>query len=153
MEKLTKEQALAKIDELKKYVECDDVEKEEKVVGLEIKSIWGGVKFKSTKTTIKEAVIEAVGTGADLTDADLRGADLTDADLTDADLTGANLTGANLRDADLTGANLRDADLTDADLTDAELHNAKFYGRGGNRVLKKSQLESFLGALGFIIEE
>jgi uncharacterized protein YjbI with pentapeptide repeats len=188
MTKLTKEQALAKIEELKKYV--DDVEtKVEKSVGIAIKSRWAGatVVYQSTKTTMREAVVEAVESGADLSGADLRdanlyGADLRDADLRDADLRnanlrsadlrsadlrsanlrgadlcsanlrGADLCSANLRDADLRDANLRDADLRDANLRDAELQNAKFYGKGGTKVLKRSQLPDFVGALGFIIE-
>jgi uncharacterized protein YjbI with pentapeptide repeats len=158
MTKLTKEQALAKIEELKKYV--DDVEtKVEKSVGIAIKSRWAGatVVYQSTKTTMREAVVEAVESGADLSGADLRdanlyGADLRDADLCDADLRSADLCSANLSDANLSGANLSGADLCDADLRRAELQNAKFYGRGGTKVLKRSQLPDFLAALGFIIE-
>jgi hypothetical protein len=52
-------------------------------------------------TNLREAVIEAVGS-----DADLGGADLRD----------ANLRNANLGDADLRDADLRDADLRGADL-------------------------------------
>ena len=137
--KLTKEEALKKIEELKKYVADEDNKKEEKVVGVEIMSRFGGVKFKSIKTTFKEAVIEGK---ANLCDANLCGADLCDADLRDA-----NLCGANLRDADL-----RDADLCGADLCGAELQNAKFFGRGGTKVIKKANLEGFLGALGFVLE-
>ena len=50
-------------------------------------------------------------------------------------------------------ANLSDADLSGADLRGAELQNAKFYGRGGTIVIKKANLEGFLGALGFKLEE
>jgi len=179
MKELTKEQALAKIEELKKYVDQVDV-KTDKPIGIAIKSRYDEniVIYQSTKPTLKEAVIEAVKNGADLTSADLSGADLsganltvanlTDADLTSADLTVANLTvanlsradlsgadlsGANLTDANLSRADLSDADLTDADLTDAELQNAKFYGKGGDKELKRSQLVDFLHALGFNIVE
>ena len=58
---------------------------------------------------------------------------------------------AYLRDANLSGANLSDANLSDADLSYAELNNAKFYGKGGTKELKRSQLPDFLGALGFKI--
>ena len=115
--KLTKEEALAKIEELKKYVD-DQPKKETKTVGVQIKTPFGTVLFQSTKTTVKEAVLEAVGSGADL----------SGADLIDADLIGANMSGA-------------------------ELASAKFYGKGGTRKLKRSQLPDFLGALGFVIEE
>jgi hypothetical protein len=121
--KMTKDEALKKIEELKKYVEKEEKE----TTKLEIKSIWGNVLFESEKSTIREAVIERLESDA-------------------------NLRGADLRDADLSDANLRGADLRDADLRDAELNCAKFYGRGGDKVLKKSQLPDFLGALGFIVE-
>ncbi len=170
---ITKEQVLNNLDEVKKYIAEAETKKEDKIVGICIKSIFGSVKFQSTKTTYSEAVIEAITSGADLCganlsgadlrganlcDANLRDADLRDADLRDADLRGANLSGADLCDADLRGANLCDAnlcgaDLCDADLRGAELNCAKFYGRGGTKPLKRSQLPNFLGALGFVIED
>ena len=118
---------------------------EAKTLGISIKSRWaeGTIVFQSTKTTIREAVIEAVNSKADL-----RGADLSR-----ADLRGADLNGADLREANLSGANLSGANLSGADLRRAELQNAKFYGRGGTRPLKRSQLPDFLRALGFVIEE
>ena len=137
--KLTKEQAIEKIEELKKFVAKQDNKVEEKVIGLAIKNRWiGSIIFQSTKTTYKEAVAERLAIGADLS-----GADLSDADLSDA----------NLRDANLSDANLIGADLSGADLSGAELNCAKFYGKGGTKPLKRSQLPAFLGALGFIIED
>ena len=101
--------------------------------------------------------------GADLRDADLCGANLRNTDLCGADLCGANLFGANLfgtdlRGADFCGADLRDADFCGADLRDADfcgadLMNTKFYGKGGTKKLKKSQVETFLKALGFVVED
>jgi len=76
-----------------------------------------------TATTVKEAVVAAVATKANLRDADLGGAYLRGANLRDADLGGANLGGAYLR-----GANLRDADLGDADLGGADLRDANLGG-------------------------
>jgi len=162
---MTKEEALKKIEELKKYVSEED-KKVEKVVGVCIKTRLGSVIFQSTKTTYKEAIIEkgnadlsdanlygAYLYGANLSNADLSNADLSDADLSDANLYGANLYGANLRDADLYGANLRGANLYGANLYGAELCNAKFYGRGGTKKLTKAQLPDFLNALGFQIED
>ena len=145
---ITKEQVLNNLDEVKKYIAEAETKKEDKVVGITIKSVFGSIRFQSTKTTYKEAVVEAIASGADLSNADLRGADLSNADLRDADLRGADLSNADLR-----GADLRGADLSNADLRDAELASAKFYGRGGTKPLKRSQLPSFLGALGFIIED
>ena len=107
---ISKEQALAKIEELKNYVSELDKKKEEKVVGIAVMSRFSGIKFQSTKTTFKEAVVEGK-------------------------------------------ANLRDADLCGTDLRNTELQNAKFYGRGGTKVIKKANLGGFLRALGFVLEE
>jgi hypothetical protein len=127
-------------EEVKEIIKQNTTPVEEKKVGIAINSRYGGIKFQSTKTTFKEAVIEGK---ANLSGANLSGANLSGANLSDANLSGANLSGANLSDADLSGA----------DLSGAELNCAKFYGRGGTKPLKRSQLPSFLGALGFIIEE
>ena len=155
---ITKEQVLNNLDEVKKYIAEAETKKEDKVVGIAIKSVLGSIRFQSTKTTYKEAVVEAVASNADLRDAnlscaDLSGANLSCANLSDADLRDANLSCANLSGADLRGADLSCADLSGADLRDADLNCAKFYGRGGTKPLKRSQLPSFLGALGFIIED
>ena len=121
MSKLTKEQALAKIEELKKYVDQVDVETDKPIA---INSRYdGSIIYQSTKPTLRGVVVEAVGKGANLRD-------------------------ANLRDANLIGAN-----LIGADLSSAELQNAKFYGKGGAKELKRSQLVDFLHALGFNIVE
>ena len=129
---ITKEQVLSNLDEVKKYVseiEEDKNKKETKKINIQIKNRFtGSIIFESEKTTWKEATEEAKNSGADL-----RGADLS---------------GANLHEADLSGANLHGADLRGA-----ELCNAKFYGKGGTKKLKKSQLPDFLAALGFVIEE
>ncbi len=165
---ITKEQVLNNLDEVKKYIAEAETKKEEKITCIAIKSIFGSVKFQSSKTTFREALYEAIESDADLSDANLsdanlrganlrganiRGANIRGADLSGADLRDADLSGADLRDADLSGADLRDADLSDANLSDAELGCAKFYGRGGTKPLKRSQLPSFLGALGFVIED
>jgi len=179
---ITKEEILANLEEVKKYVsEIETEKKETKKISIQIKNRWtGSIIFESEKTTYKEAIeqsktqnngifmrganlsganlSDADLSDADLRDADLRGAnlsdaDLSDADLSDADLRGANLSGANLSDADLSDADLRGADLSGANLSDAELYRALFYGRGGTKPLKRSQLPAFLAALGFVIEE
>ena len=79
--KMTKEEALEKIEELEKYVKQEETKKAK----LEIKTFAGTVLWESEKTTIKEAVEEAVEEGANLGGADLRGANLE----------GAYLRGAN----------------------------------------------------------
>ena len=69
---------------------------------IQIKHRWtNAVLYELEVETLREAVIKAVKSGANLSDANLR----------DADLSGADLRGADLRDV-----NLRDADLRDADL-------------------------------------
>ena len=104
---------------------------------IEIKTCAGSILYTSEKATLREAVIEAVGEGANLSG---------------ANLCGANLCDANLRDANLRNADLRDADLSGANLRGAELNCAKFYGRGGTQQLTKQQVPMFLEALGFIIK-
>ena len=109
---ITKKEVLENIEQVKKNIEESEKEsKTEKVVGIEIRSIFGNVIFRSTKTTFVEAI----------------------------------------RDAYLSKADLREADLRGANLREAELMSAKFYGKGGTKQLKKSQLPDFLGALGFVI--
>jgi len=123
---ISKEQVLANIEEVKKYVSEIEAEKkkETKKINIKIKNRWNGsIIFESEKTTYKEAVKEAKNNNVSL----------RDADLSDADLYGADLCGANL--------------------SDAELYKATFYGEGGNKKLKRSQLTDFLAALGFVIEE
>jgi len=70
---------------------------------IQIKSVFGKILFEFEKedNTIKQTLIEAVSSGADLRGADLRGADLRGADLRDANLRGANLRGADLSQKDI----------------------------------------------------
>jgi len=149
---ITKEQVLNNLDEVKKYIAEAENKKEEKIIGIAIKNRWtGSIIFQSTKTTYKDAIIEKGG--ADLRGANLRGANLSDADLRGANLSDADLRGANLSGANLSYADLRGANLSGANLSDADLQNVKFYGRGGSKPLKRSQLPDFLMALGFVIED
>ena len=124
MKKLTKEQALEKIEQLKKYV---SEKEQEETKGFVIKN-WkdGSEIYVSKADNVREAVIEAVKEGADLYEADLRGAKLCG-----AELSGANLYEANLREADLYGANLHEANLCGAYLHEANLCGAKNYSEQG----------------------
>ena len=90
---------------------------------IEIKSVFGSVLFKFEKenNSIKDTLIEAVNSGANVRGANLYGADLGGADLYGADLGGADLGGADLRGANLYGADLRGANLYCADLGGADL--------------------------------
>jgi len=149
--KITREQVLDNLEDVKKYIQEAETKKEEKVVGIEIRNRWtGDIIFQSTKTTFKEAVEEGK---ADLYGANLYGANLRGANLYGADLRGANLYGADLYEADLREANLRGADLYGADLSEANLYEAKFYGKGGTTKIKKEGIDNFLKALGVIVEE
>jgi uncharacterized protein YjbI with pentapeptide repeats len=96
---------------------------------IEIKHRYtNNVLFACDLGTIKEAVVKAVSSGANLRGANLYGADLRGANLRGADLYGADLRGANLYGADLRGANLRGADLYGADLRGANLYGADLRG-------------------------
>ena len=87
---------------------------------IEIKSIWGSVLFTCEDNSVKEALLGAVKSGANLRSANLYGADLYGADLRSANLRSADLYGANLRSANLYRANLRSADLSGANLSGAK---------------------------------
>ena len=101
---------------------------------MKITTITGAILFEDEKECLKDTVVHAVKSGADLRYADLRyaelscaylsGADLRDANLGGADLRCAHLSGADLRDAYLSGADLRRAELSGADLRNAELRDA-----------------------------
>ena len=96
---------------------------EEKKIKIEIKNRFTGkilFEYEKVNNTIKETVVEAVKSGADLGGAYLGNAYLGGANLRGADLRGADLRGAYLRGADLRGAYLRGADLRGADLGGAE---------------------------------
>jgi hypothetical protein len=83
--------------------------------------------------TVKECLLNALESGANLWGANLQYAKLQDADLQGAnlwraDLHGADLQYAKLQDADLQGANLQYAKLQDADLQGANLWRANLQG-------------------------
>ena len=131
---------LSKDEALKKYVADEETKSSKK---LQILNQNGEVIYESEKTTLKEAVVEAVSRGANLGRADLRGANLG----------GANLGKANLRGANLGEADLWGADLWGADLGGAELMNAKFTGKGGKTRIKKSHIDDFFKALGIVVDD
>ena len=90
-----------------------------------ITSVSGQLLFEYEKeeNTVKDTLMKAIESGANLCGADLYGADLRC-----AVLSGANLYGADLRCADLYGADLRCANLSGADLRCADLYGANLYG-------------------------
>ena len=71
---------------------------------LQIKSLAGSLLFESEAESLRELLVGAVKSRADLSRADLSGADLSGADLYGADLSGADLYGADLSRANLSGA-------------------------------------------------
>jgi hypothetical protein len=97
---------------------------------IEIKHRFTGVVIYSCDVSddeprpLRAAVVQAIGTRANLADANLARANLADANLADANLAGANLADANLADAYLADANLAGANLADANLADAYLADA-----------------------------
>ena len=93
---------------------------------MEIKRITGELTFRDNSQLIKEAVINAILKGANLS-----WADLSEAYLSEANLRGANLTGANLSEANLSGANLSEANLSGANLRGANLRDANLSGAKG----------------------
>ena len=112
---------------------------------IKIRDRWDSEKiiFSGDYGSLRECVVEAVKSradlsganlsranlsGADLFGADLSGADLSRADLSGANLSMANLSGANLFGADLFGANLYRAKLSGADLSGANLFGADLFG-------------------------
>ena len=74
------------------------------------------VIFSDESGTIKEALLNAIKEGVDLSEADLSGVKLSGANLSEANLSGANLSGANLYGANLSRVNLSGANLSGADL-------------------------------------
>ena len=78
------------------------------------------ILFEMEAEFFRQAVEEAVKTGADLSGADLSGANLPGADLSGADLSRADLSGADLSGVNLSGANLYRANLSGANLSDTK---------------------------------
>jgi len=94
---MTKQEVLENLDQVKNYIKEIESVKESKKVNITIKNRWtGDIIWESEKTTYKEAVEDAIKSGADLSEADLSGADLSGADLSEADLSGADLSEADL---------------------------------------------------------
>jgi len=127
------------------------------MIKIEIKNRFTGnilFEYSNDNATIKDAVIKALKSGADLYGANLRGANLYGADLYGANLygadlyganlRGANLYGANLRGANLYGANLRGANLRGADLRGADLYGADLYGAKIKKAIVFSGLYQYI---------
>ena len=111
---ITKNEVLDNLEEVKKYVSEIETKKE----GIAILNRHNDeVIFQSTKTTMKEAVEEAVEKSANLKSANLKYANLKDANLEYANLESANFKGANLEYANFKGANFENANLKDAKTT------------------------------------
>jgi hypothetical protein len=92
---------------------------------INIVSRWSGkVLFSIAAASLKDAVLAAIKSGADLSGANLSGANLSGANLSGADLSRANLYGADLSGADLSGADLSRANLYGANLSGANLSGA-----------------------------
>jgi hypothetical protein len=96
---------------------------------IEIKNRWNdSILFAAEAADMREAVIKACSSGANLSGAYLSGAYLSGAYLSGANLSGAYLYGAYLESANLSGANLSGAYLSGAYLSGANLYGANLYG-------------------------
>jgi uncharacterized protein YjbI with pentapeptide repeats len=133
--KLTKDEVLENIDEVRKYVEEIDLKKDVKKVGFTIKTNLGSVIFESEKTSCGEAVLDAIESGADLSDANLSYTDLRGANLSGADLSYTNLRGADLSGANLSYTNLRGAktEYATVNFSSSEYEQAKQFVEGLRR--------------------
>ena len=149
--KLTKEEALKKIEELKSYVAEEESKEVKEYI---IRNRYDNSEiYVSTKDNVREAVIEAVQKGVSLERANLSEADLSESNLSYANLSEADLSKANLSESNLSETDLSKANLSEADLSEADFYKATFYGKGGISKLKKDQVKDFLNALGFQIED
>ena len=93
-------------------------------IKIEIKNRFTGkilFEYEKENNTIRDTVLEAIKSWADLSEADLSWADLSEADLSWANLSWANLSKANLSEANLSWADLSEANLSWADLSWANL--------------------------------
>ena len=79
------------------------------------------VIFSDESGTIKEALLNAIKEGANLSEADLSWVDLSGADLSGTNLSWVNLSEANLSRVNLSGADLSRVNLSGADLSEANL--------------------------------
>ena len=100
---------------------------------FEIKSYLGFLLFTFEGESLKEAVVSAIKSGANLSGAYLSGAYLDGANLGGAYLDGANLGGAYLSGAYLDGAYLSGAYLDGAYLSEANLSRANLGGANLSR--------------------
>jgi hypothetical protein len=88
---------------------------------IEIKSRVDKVLFSTDAETLRDAVIAAIESRADLSGANLSGVNLSDANLSHASLSHADLSSVNLTDANLSYVNLSCANLSRANLSNANL--------------------------------
>ena len=85
---MNKNDVLQNLEQVKKWIKEAETQpkKEEKTISIAIRNRWtGSIIFQSTKTTYREAVREAIDSGADLSGADLSYTDLSNTDLSNTD--------------------------------------------------------------------
>jgi uncharacterized protein YjbI with pentapeptide repeats len=78
--------------------------------------------------TVKEAVLEAIASGSDLSGSDLSDSDLRHSDLRGSKLSYSNLSGSNLRGSDLSDSDLSDSDLSYSNLSYSDLSYSNLSG-------------------------
>ena len=111
------------------FEKIKDQLKEEPKKKTEILNRSGKVIYSSDKETLREAVIEAVKSGADLSNANLSYADLSNADLSNANLSYADLSNANLFNANLFDAK---TNMCKVNFSKSEYKQAKQFIEGLN---------------------
>jgi uncharacterized protein YjbI with pentapeptide repeats len=127
---ITKEDVLKNLDTVKTYIQEIENKKEETTKKkLQIKNRWtGNVIYESEKTTYKEAAVEAIASGSNLSDSNLSDSNLSDSNLSGSNLSGSNLRNANISNSDLSGSNLRNANISNSDLSGSDLSDSNLSG-------------------------
>lgn len=88
----------------------------------------GKALFVSASDDLKEAVNEAISSGASFINVDLRGKDLTGIDFSGIDFSGALLTCSDMSDCNLSGCNFSSSNLSAVNMTGANLSHARIMG-------------------------
>ena len=101
---------------------------------IQIKSIYGSILFEYEKenNSVRDTLLEAIKTNADLSYADMGYADMGYADMGYADMRCADMRCANLSGANLSCADMRCANLSGASLSGANLSGADLSGASAN---------------------
>ena len=96
---------------------------------MEIKNRYTGeVIFSDNSDNIKDTLLNAIKSRADLRGCDLRECDLRECYFYESDLRGSSLNGSSLNGSSLNGSSLRECDLRECDLRGCDLRGCNLYG-------------------------